>query len=161
MRTILRKVREFICLRQVGSHAGVIFVGGPTRLTRQTHLGKNSNFNGMKISGRGKVVIGDNFHSGQDCLMITSFHRYDDGNSLPYGDDYIDKCVVIGHNVWIGDRVIILGGSRIGDGAVIQAGSVVSKEIPTLGIAGGNPANVFKYRDRSHYEKLNAEKRYR
>lgn len=72
----------------------------------------------------------------------------------------ITKDVVIGDNVWLGINVIILGGVTIGEGAIIQAGAVVVKDIPPLGIAGGNPAQVFKYRDIEHYKKLKREKKY-
>ena len=52
----------------------------------------------------------------------------------------------IGNDVWIGANVTVLKGVRIGDGAVVGAGSVVTKDIPELGIAVGNPARVVKYR---------------
>lgn len=44
-----------------------------------------------------------------------------------------------------------------GEGAIIQAGAVVVKDIPPYAIAGGNPAKVFKYRDKEHYETLKAQ----
>jgi acetyltransferase-like isoleucine patch superfamily enzyme len=50
-----------------------------------------------------------------------------------------------------------LPGVRIGEGAIIQAGSTVVKDIEKYGIAGGHPAKVFKYRDIDHYEKLKKE----
>ena len=52
----------------------------------------------------------------------------------------------IGNNVWIGDSVIILPGVQIGDGAVIGAGSIVTKNIPPFAVAVGNPAKVIKFR---------------
>ena len=85
----------------------------------------------------GSVVVGNNFHSGIECLMITQNHNYDHGKKVPYDDTYIYKNIVIEDNVWIGSRVIILGGVTIGEGAIIQAGSVVSKNIPKYAIAGG------------------------
>lgn len=54
-------------------------------------------------------------------------------------------------NVWIGQNVIVLAGVKIGEGAVIQAGSVVCRDIPPLAIAGGHLAEPFKYRDNDHY----------
>ncbi len=128
-----------------------------SRVTENTILGKNVNFNGIKIKGKGKVVIGNNFHCGEDCLIITDVHNYDKGKAIPYDDTYIVKDVIIEDNVWLGDRVIILGGVRIGEGAIIQAGSVVVKDIPKYAVAGGHPAKVFKYRDIEHYEKLKKE----
>ena len=127
-------------------------------VTKSTKLGNNVNFNGMHISGMGKVEIGDNFHSGTECMIITSFHNYDMGCKIPYDDTYVSKDVVIEDNVWVGSRVIILGGVHIGEGAIIQAGSVVVNDIPPCGIAGGHPATVFKSRDIEHYNKLKSEK---
>jgi len=70
------------------------------------------------------------------------------------------KPVIIEDNVWIGSRVIILPGSIIGEGAIIQAGSVVASKIPPLAIAGGHPAQPFKYRDKNHYFKLKKRNRF-
>lgn len=58
-----------------------------------------------------------------------------------------DNPLVIGHDVWIGDRVTILGGCHeIGNGAVLAAGSVVTKNVPAYAIVGGVPAKVIKMR---------------
>lgn len=134
-------------------------VFGYSKLTNNTFLGKNVNFNGFKVLGKGKVVINDNFHSGSNCSIITQVHNYK-GNSLPYDDTYIIKETHIEENVWIGNNVIILGGVRIGEGAIIQAGSVVVSDIPPLAIAGGHPAKVFSARDKSHYFSLKTEKNF-
>lgn len=107
----------------------------------------------MSMSGNGKITIGSYFHSGVNCQIITSFHNYE-STMLPYDTSYIDKDVTIGDCVWLGNNTIILGGVTIGEGAIIQAGSVVCKDIPPLAIAGGHPATVFKYRNKDHYEKL-------
>lgn len=126
--------------------------------TRNTVLGNNVNFNGMKIIGSGRVVIGDNFHSGEQCLMISHDHNYDNGTKIPYDNTYISKDIFIEDQVWLGSRVIVLGGVTIGEGAIIQAGSVVVKNIPKYAIAGGHPCRVFKYRDIAHYESLKFKK---
>ena len=52
----------------------------------------------------------------------------------------------IGHDVWIGARVIIIGGITIGNGAIIAAGAVVTKDVPAYAIVGGVPANIIRYR---------------
>jgi len=136
-------------------------VNGPTRINNNTYLGSNVNINGLQIDGRGKVTIGDNFHSGTECLFITQTHDYDGGDTIPYGSGYILKDIVIEDNVWIGSRVIVLGGVTIGEGAVIQAGSCVVSDIPKYAVAGGHPATVFKQRDIEHYERLKREGRFR
>ena len=123
-------------------------------VSRSTTLGDNVNFNGMRIRGGGNVIIGDNFHSGNECLMISENHNYNKGSKIPYDHTYILKDIIIEDNVWLADRVIILGGVRIGEGAIIQAGSVVVRDIPKYAIAGGHPAKVFAERDIKHYLSL-------
>ena len=135
-------------------------VNGISKVNRWTKLGKNVSFNGMRISGRGKVIIGDNFHSGKDCMMITQIHNYDNGNAIPYDNTIILKNIVIHNNVWLGDKVIVLGGVTIGEGAIIQAGSVVVSDIPKYAISGGHPARVFAERNIEHYERLKKENKF-
>ena len=52
--------------------------------------------------------------------------------------------MVIGNDVWIGDKATILPGVTIGDGAVVAANAVVTKDVPPYSIVGGNPARVIK-----------------
>lgn len=130
-----------------------------TRVSRNTYLADHVFFNGMKITGPGRVSIGRYFHSGEGCLILTSNHNYE-GGAIPYDDMAWVKDVVIGDFVWLGSRVIILPGVTIGEGAIIQAGAVVVRDIPPCAIAGGNPAEVFKYRDKEHFERLKGEKKF-
>lgn len=153
LKTLLKKIYTFIAMRNIGQYKERPHVNFYSRFTAHTILGKNTHFNGMRISGRGKVTIGDNFHSGKDCLIITQNHNYN-GARIPYDDTYIVKDVTIKDNVWLGDRVIVLAGAVIGEGAIIQAGSVVVNNIPDYAIAGGHPAKVFASRDIAHYQEL-------
>jgi chloramphenicol O-acetyltransferase type B len=133
-------------------------VNASSFVSQTTKLGNNVNFNGMIISGGGIVRIGDNFHSGSDCLIYSQNHEYDFGTEIPYSKNkYLFKDVTISDNVWFGSKVIILPGVKIGEGAIIQAGAVVGKNVPDFGIAGGNPAVVFKYRDKEHYLEMKAQ----
>lgn len=136
-----------------------LYCGGKSFVTTNTCIGDHVNFNGMSMTGQGRIEIGSYFHSGVGCQIITSFHNYE-GDAIPYDLSYIHKDVVIGDCVWLGNNVIILGGVTIGEGAVIQAGSVVCKSIPPYAIAGGHPAVPFKYRSKEHYEKLKKEKKF-
>lgn len=141
-------------LRFAGNFTEFPRINAPCKFTKNTFMGRNCHFNGMFIDGKGKVNIGDNFHSGKECLIITDIHDYDHGDVLPYGKGIISRDVVIERNVWIGTRVIILGGVTLGEGCIIQAGAVVTSNIPPLAIAGGSPAKVFKSRSSSHYSAL-------
>lgn len=69
------------------------------------------------------------------------------------------KHVTIGNDVWIGARAMILDGVSIGDGAVIAAGAVVTKDVPPYAIIGGVPARVIKYRfsEQKIYEMLQSQ----
>ncbi len=141
-------------IKTVRSYGSDLKVNGKTTVTNNTVLGNNVNFNGMTITGRGRVEIGNNFHSGPDCLIISQIHNYNEGKAIPYDATYLSKPVVIKSNIWLGSRVIILGAVTVGEGAIIQAGSVVCQDIPDFAIAGGHPAQVFKYRDIDHYMAL-------
>lgn len=155
LKALLRAVCTWIVKRSCASHVGSVTANFPTRVTSSTYLGRNVHFNGLRIKGAGRVTIGDNFHSGQQILFITEYHDYDGGAALPYDPvRTISKEITIGANVWLGDRVVVLAGVRIGEGAIIQAGSVVVSDIPPCAIAGGHPAKVFKHRNRQHYESL-------
>jgi carbonic anhydrase/acetyltransferase-like protein (isoleucine patch superfamily) len=54
--------------------------------------------------------------------------------------------IVVGNDVWVGTRAIILSGVTIGDGAIVAAGSVVTKDVPPYAIVAGNPARLIRYR---------------
>ena len=157
---IKKKLYLHRCKRVAKSYGDDFKVNGKSYVTPNTSLGNNVNFNGMTIQGFGNVKIGDNFHSGIECMIITSTHNYDKGKAIPYDDTVISKDVTIEDNVWIGNRVTILPGVTLGEGSIIQAGSVVASDIEKYAIAGGHPAKTFRYRDIEHYEKLKKEKKF-
>lgn len=153
LRTTFSKLLTLIISKKAKSIGKSCCINWICSFTKNTHIGNNCHFNGLKILGKGKVIISDNFHSGFGCEIITDVHNYH-GKKLPYDDTYVIKNVTIEKNVWIGRHVIILGGVTIGEGAIIQAGSVVTKSIPKYAIAGGHPAIVFSSRDIEHYNSL-------
>jgi acetyltransferase-like isoleucine patch superfamily enzyme len=133
-----------------------LHIRGYSKVNKETVIGDFVNFNGLQVHGSGCVMFGNHFYSGIECLIITSNHNYE-GEKIPYDETNISKTVTIDNFVWLGSRVMILPGTHIGEGAIIQGGSVVHGEIPPYAIAGGNPAKVFKYRDIEHFKKLKAE----
>lgn len=135
-------------------------INGWSKVNKNTILGDNVNFNNLLVRGDGDVTIGDNFHSGREVILQTRNHNFDQGKAIPYDNTYIKKPIVIENNVWLGFRSIVLPGVTIGEGAIIQAGSVVVTDIPKYSIAGGHPAKVFKTRDVEHYEKLKKENKF-
>ena len=84
---------------------------------------------------------------GTDVTIITRNHRFD-RTDIPMMEQGFEeeRPVYIGNDVWIGDRALILPGVHIGDGSIIAAGAVVTKDVPPYSIAAGVPAR--KIRDR-------------
>lgn len=160
MKKTIRSIRRFwftlLAKQRLGSHRGKLYVNWKCSFTSNTHLGHNCHFNGVTVKGGGAVTIGDNFHSGADCLFLTDSHNYE-GASIPYDHTVIRKSITIEDNVWLGDRVIVLGGVKIGEGAIVQAGSVVVRDIEAGSIVGGHPAQPFKQRNMDHYNEKKAK----
>ena len=123
-------------------------------MNRQTTIGDFSVICGLSVPGDGAVTIGRNCHIAPEVLILNQNHDYDDGVRIPYGDEFHEKPVRIGDFVWVGQRVTILPGTTIGEGAIIQAGAVVHGTIPPMAIAGGNPAKVFSQRNATRFNDM-------
>jgi len=156
-RRLFRAYYTFKVTQQAEAVGDDLMINGPSRVSPNTVLGNNVKFNGLEVRGDGSLEIGDNFRSAPGCVIITRNHDYDGGEAVPYDDTYVREPVTIGDNVWFGVNVIVVPGVDIGEGAIIQAGSVVTDDVPPGGIAGGHPAEVFSSRDMEHYEQLKSE----
>jgi acetyltransferase-like isoleucine patch superfamily enzyme len=110
-------------------------------------LGRGVGLNlGCWINARGGVTIGDNVIMGPYCVIHSANHRLDQLNVPVQQQGFEEKPVRIGNNVWLGARVTVLPGVTIADNAVVGAGAVVTKDIPSNAIAFGNPAHVIRLR---------------
>lgn len=95
---------------------------------------------GANICASKSITIGSNVHIADLVMMHDSnFHEVEEGKGIT------TKPIVIGNNVWIGARSIILPGVEIGENSVIAAGSVVTKSIPENCLAAGVPAKILRY----------------
>ena len=112
----------------------------------RTEIGNNSGI-GENAHLYGKVTIGDNVMMAPDVVIYVRNHESKrlDIPMCEQGSTE-EKPVIIGNDVWIGGRVIILPGVTIGDGAIIGAGSVVTKDVKEYEVVAGNPARVIKSR---------------
>jgi maltose O-acetyltransferase len=93
----------------------------------------------------GAVKIGDNVMMGPDVIIFSRNHVFENRMvpmNVQGGTE--GNPVLIGDDVWIGARAIILPGVHIGKGAIVGAGAVVSKDVPEYAIVAGNPARVIK-----------------
>ena len=94
---------------------------------------------GCYINGANGIEFGDNVWIGPGVKIISSNHDLTD-----LSKSYKCDPIKIGNNVWIGANAIILPEIQIGDGAVVGAGSVVTKNVPPRTIVAGNPAKLIK-----------------
>lgn len=92
----------------------------------------------------GAITIGEQVRLGQFVSIIDanySFNRRD----VPIAETVPER-VTIGAGAWLGAQVVVLPGVDVGEGAVVGAGSVVTKTVPAFAIVGGNPASIIGYR---------------
>lgn len=112
-------------------------------------IGNNCSFGDYNhITCFHNITIGDNVLTGKWVTITDNSHGNTDYETLkkaPSERNISSKGpVIINKNVWIGDKVTILPNVTIGEGSVIGANSVVTKNIPPFCIAGGNPAKILK-----------------
>ena len=109
-------------------------------------IGDNSGL-GVNCSVRGPLEIGANVMMGPDVIIMTSIHSTS-LIDIPMNQQgfLANKKVIIGDDVWIGARVIVLPGVTVGKGVIIGAGAVVTKDIPDYSVVGGVPAKIIRNR---------------
>ena len=109
---------------------------------KNIHIGKQVFINmGCKFQDQGGIYIGDGALIGHNVVLATLNHAKspkDRGTMIP-------APIHIGKHVWIGSNSTILPGVTIGDGAIVAAGAVVSKDVPENAIVGGVPATILRY----------------
>ena len=121
-----------------------VYIGSGKHIVLGNHVGIGENF---ELHNR-ILVMGDNIMIAKDVLVLGGGHNFDrtDIPIMQQGSKPKSELIIAG-DVWIGTRATILPGCRtIGQGAVIGAGAVVTKDVPDYAVVGGNPAKVLKYR---------------
>lgn len=138
----IRKVICLIVMKDFYWSCGIsrnVDIRSPYRIK----IGENTMINkNCVLDGRGELMIGNNVDIAQDTYIWTEQHDY---NSSDYRA--LDKPVIIEDYVWIASRVTILPGVRIGRGAVVACGAVVTRDIPPFSVVGGVPAKIIGKRE--------------
>lgn len=140
----IRWIYASLILESNGKHTnieqGAVFNGNCT-------LGDYSGI-GVKCELNGKVTIGKYVNMGPEVVFYTINHSTDRVDIPMQKQGFtLEKEIIVGNDVWFGRRAIILPGVHIGDGAVIGAGAVVSKDVPPYAVVVGNPAKIVKFRN--------------
>lgn len=140
--------REAIIRKLIGRIGKNFVIHSPFRCDfgRYITIGDNfvGNFN-LTILDEALVKIGDNVFIGPNVSIYTIIHAFDAtdrNNGLMTA-----KSVTIGNNVWICGNAVILPGVNIGDGAIIAAASVVTKDVPPDTLVAGNPARPTEHKE--------------
>ncbi|MBN2013932.1 MAG: acyltransferase [Candidatus Altiarchaeota archaeon] len=94
----------------------------------------------------GKIEIGNYTIISSRVKFYPMSFKFDSRDELIKNQGANRKPIIVGRDVWIGADSIILGGVKIGDGTIVGAGSVVSKDIPAYAVVVGNPARIIRER---------------
>ena len=119
-----------------------IFMGCSFDCTKSLTIKKNSVINaGCRLDARGGIYVGENVSISNEVVILTADHDMDSPDMMGRR-----KRVTIEDYVWVGTRAMILPGVTVGKGAVIAAGSVVTKDVSPYNVVAGVPAKVIKNR---------------
>jgi acetyltransferase-like isoleucine patch superfamily enzyme len=102
---------------------------------------------GVIITAQGGVEIGDRTLIGYRTQILSANHIIPENHKQIFRSGHVLSKVIIENDVWIGANCVILPGVKIGEGAVIAAGSVVTKDVEPFFIVGGIPAKQIKIRN--------------
>lgn len=144
-----------LALRLSSLNLGGVYLARGTRIYADVAIGQGTRINGAAvIKGHATVRIGKFCAIGDNLKLITSNHYLHylavQNNvqrrilgMVPVGEK---RGIKVGHDVWVGDSVIVLPGVEIGHGAVIGAGSIVTRSVDAYSVMAGNPASKVRMR---------------
>ena len=145
-----------IKLSSVGSHGNSVHFGRHVRFygINNVYLGSDVALgeHNLLMCTRAKIEIGDHVMTGPGVTIITGGHRMDlrdrPMTSITNDEKLVenDQDIILEGDNWIGANAIILKGVTIGEGAVVAAGAIVTKDVPKYSVVGGIPAKVIKNR---------------
>ena len=143
--SLAKKLRVFWA-RQIATCGEDVNIEKNAYFTPGLTIGDHSGV-GINSEIYGPVTIGKYVVMGPDVIIYTSGHSFDRAD-IPMMEQGSTKAepVIIGDDVWIGRRAMIMPGVTVGSGSVIGAAAVVTKDVPPYSVVGGVPARVLKTR---------------
>ena len=116
---------------------------GNGNLYRRLTIGRGCYFNvGCFLDLTEPIRIGDGVSLGQQVMLLTSTHRL--GNAQQRAGELVAQPIQIGNGAWLGARCTVLPGITVGEGAVVAAAAVVTKDVPPHTLVGGVPAKPLR-----------------
>jgi len=110
-----------------------------------------------RLYGRGGIWIGEGTIFGPEVTVLSSMPRHENPAILPFDEGVELMPVRIGKGVWVGYGATLCPGITVGEGAVIGMGAVVTEDVPSGAVVGGNPARILRMRDPERIRSLLAE----
>lgn len=162
-----KKCNTIVKTMNIGNN---VIIGKNCNISKRTILGDNVCIGNYTYLNANKywITFESNTSIGSFCSIAPGVHigagnhnykfvtthpilfdkYYDKNNKFQKCSGLLDKSkkTIIGNDVWIGLNAIIKRGINVGNGAVIAAGAVVTKDVPDYAIVGGNPAKIIRYR---------------
>ena len=140
---VLRNTLYRLCRAKIGKHVR-IYIGCRTRGTKNLTIGNNCNIlNETILDANGGIVIGNDVSISFRCNIISGGHNIQD----PYFSSNRSPIFIHDH-VWIGVGATVIRGVTIGEGAVVCAGAVVTKDVEPYTVVGGVPAKAIGQRNK-------------
>lgn len=177
----IKSIARVIYYRVIGYQLSIkVTLSGDIQLSKTCCLKSNTVFSNSKI-GKHSYIVGGNVSNsvvgafcsiakgayvgglGRHPLNMVSTHPIFYSVNRQSGSTFVEnnlydehRTTVLGNDVWVGVGAIILDGIKVGDGAVIAAGAVVTKDVPNYAVVGGVPAKIIKFRfSREEIDQLN------
>lgn len=136
-------------INKYGSDA--VWIGPETTFKnmKNINIGKGTYINGGSVlAGKNsKIVIGENCLISFNVHIRSDMHLYRNKRIPILKQGIKEKDIIIGNDVWIGYGAQIMSGIKINNGAVVAAGSIVTKDVPEYAVVGGIPARIIKCRE--------------
>ncbi len=150
----VRIVKMKGCILQIDhdssiGHGSLLYISGQDGKNEALFIGHNTainEYNNIRATG-GSIYIGNYCQIAEFCTLVASNHETETVKCMTEEKWNTAKTgIVVEDDVWIGANAVILPGVKIGTGAVVGAGSVVTRNVEPYSIVGGNPAKMIRMR---------------